>query len=198
MATSTSSSGMNLNTGSSYVIKPKTMAIPLESFEVQIESSVDFASLKRNGMNLDVLMGAQQLYAYFSMLNGPTYVNLVKDFWVRGEVYDLDSAKIEGNQVVARDPSLKGKTRKEMGLEPFRKTEIRSAVMGIPITIIEEVIARACRVAPEGRFLWNVSRKHPLLEIFTTLVLKGNPTTKLVEIERNHRMLLKFITDCFF
>ena len=80
MATSTSSSGMNLNTGSSYLIKPKTMAIPLESFEVQVESAVDFASLKRNGMNLDALMGAQQLSAYFSMLNGPIYVKLVKDF----------------------------------------------------------------------------------------------------------------------
>jgi len=59
MATSTSSLGMNLDTRSSYVIKPKTMAIPLESFEVQVESPVDFASLKRNGMNLDALMGAQ-------------------------------------------------------------------------------------------------------------------------------------------
>ena len=99
---------------------------------------------------------------------------------------------------MARDPSLKGKTRKEIGLEPFRKKEIRSAVMGIPITITKEVIARACRVAPEGKFLCNVSRKHPLLEMFTTQVLKGNPSTKLVEIDDNHMMLLKFITDCFF
>jgi len=149
-------------------------------------------------MNLDSLMGGQQLFAYFSMFNGPTYVKLVKDFWVRAEVYDVDAAKVEELQVVARDPSLRGKTRKEMSLEPFRQTEIRSAVMGIPITIIEEVIAKACRVAPTGRFLWNVSRKHPLLEMFTTVVLKGNPATKLVDIEGPHRMLLKFMTDCFF
>jgi len=141
-----SDSGLQINTGSSYMIKPKTMAIPFESFEVQVESLVDFASLRRNGMNLDALMGAQQLYAYFSMLNGPTYVKLVKDFWVRAEVYDLDAAKIEEHQAVARDPSRKGKTRKEMGLEPFRQTEIRSAVMVIPITITEEVIAKACSV----------------------------------------------------
>jgi len=44
-----------------------------------------------------------------------------------------------------------------MGLEPFKKLEIRSAVMGIPITITEEVISKACRMAPEGRFQWNVS-----------------------------------------
>ena len=77
--TGSSGSGLQINTGSSYVIKPKTMAIPFESFEVQVESPVDFASLKRNGMNLDSLMGAQQLFAYFNMLNGPTYVKLVKD-----------------------------------------------------------------------------------------------------------------------
>ena len=196
--TSSSGSGLQINSGSSYVIKPKTMAIPLESFEVQVESPVDFASLKRNGMNLDSLMAAQQFFDYFNMLNGPTYVKLVKDFWVRAEVYDVDAAKVEELQAVARDPSLKGKTRKEMGLEPFRQTEIRSAVMGIPITITEEVIAKACKVASTGRFLWNDSTKHPLLEIFTIVVQKGNPATKLVDIEDNNRMLLKFMTDCFF
>ena len=196
--TGSSGSGLQINTGSSYVIKPKTMAIPFESFEVQVESPVDFASLKRNEMNLDALMAAQHLFPYFNMLNGPTYVKLVKDFWVRAEVYDMDAAKVEELQVVARDPSLRGKTRKEIGLEPFRQTEIRSTVMGIPITIIEEVIAKACRVAPSGRFLWNISRKHPLLESFTSVVLKGNPATKLVDIEGHHRMLLKFMTDFFF
>jgi len=140
--TGSSGSGLQINTGSSYVIKPKTMAIPLESFEVQVESLVDFASLKRNGMNLDALMAAQHLFPYFNMLNGPTYVKLVKDFWVRAEVYDVDSANVEELQVVARDPSRRGKTRKEMDLKPFRQTEIRSAVMGIPIIIIEEVLPR--------------------------------------------------------
>jgi len=38
-------------------IKPKTMVIPLDSFEVQSESPVDFASLKRNGMDLESLIG---------------------------------------------------------------------------------------------------------------------------------------------
>ena len=74
---------MQLDTRSKYMIKPKTMVIPIESFDVQVESPVDFAYLKRNRMNLDALMEAQRLVDYFRMLNGPTYVNLVKDFWVR-------------------------------------------------------------------------------------------------------------------
>jgi len=56
------------------------MAIPLESFEVQSESPVDFASLNRNGMEMDALIAAQQMFPYFEMLNGPTFVTLVKDF----------------------------------------------------------------------------------------------------------------------
>jgi len=172
------------------------MSIPLESFEVQIESPVDFASLERNGMNMNALMTAQQMFPYFEMLNEPTYEKLVKEFWIRAEVYDLETAKAEELKAVTQDPSLGGKTRKEMGLEPFRQTEIRSAVMGITIT--EEVIAKACRVAPTGRFLWNASRSHPLLERFKSVVMNGNLATKLVDIEAHHRMLLKFMTECFF
>jgi len=54
------------------------MAIPPESLEVQIESPVDFASLNRNGMNLDALMAAQELFPYFHMLNEPTMWNWLK------------------------------------------------------------------------------------------------------------------------
>ena len=137
------------------------MAIPLDSFEVQSESPVDLASLKRNGMDLESLIAIQEMFPYFEMLNGPTYVTLVKDFWVRAEVYDVD-------------------------------------VMGIPITITEEVIAKACRVAANGRFIWNANRNTPLLESYKGVVLKGNSSTKLVDIDGQHRMLLKFMTECFF
>jgi len=111
MATSTSGYGMQLATGSSYVINPKTMTIPFDSLDVQIESPVDFTSLKRNGMNLEALISAHKLFDYFCMLNGPTYVNLVKDLWVRAEIYDQESARTEERQVVSRNPSLKGKSR---------------------------------------------------------------------------------------
>jgi len=196
MASSSSKQVINLSSGN-LLNKSKTMAIPTESLEVQIESPVDFASLNRNGMNLDALMAAQGLFPYFHMLNGPTYVELVKDFWVRAEVYDEEASINEELQAVIRDPSLKGKTRDEMGLETFSETEIRSAVMGVPITITEEIIAKACRTEPSGRFLWNITKKHALLERYTAVVLKGNPSTKLVDINANQRMLLKFLTECF-
>ena len=96
------------------------------------------------------------------------------------------------------DLSLRGKTRHEMGLESFRQMEIRSSVMDIPITITEEVIAKACRVAANGKFIWNANRNHPFLESYKGVVLKGNSSTKLVDIDGQHKMLLKFMTECFF
>jgi len=104
----------------------------------------------------------------------------------------------EEDEAVIRNPTLRGKTRQEMGLKSFRKTKIRSTVMGIPITITEEVIAKACRVSANGRFIWNANITHPFLESYKGVVLKENSSTKLVDIEGQHRMLLKFMTECFF
>jgi len=70
--------------------------------------------------------------------------------------------------------------------------------MGIPITITEEVIAKACRVTATSRFIWNANRNHPLLDSYKGVVLKGNSSTKLVDIDGHHRMLLKFMIECFF
>jgi len=198
MATSTSGSSMQQGTRSNYSIKPITVSIPIDSLEVQIESPVDFASLKRNEVDMDALITAQKMSGYFQMLNGPTYVNLVKEFWIRAEVFDVESAKAQESQAISRNPNLKGKSRKEMGLEPFHDLEIKSAVMDIPVSITEGVIAKACRMAPEGRFQWNVSRKDALLESYTNLLLRGNPATKLVDMDIKHRVLLKIINECFF
>jgi len=146
-----------------------------------------------------ILIGQWYIPLWYTsaILNGPTYSKLVKDFWSRAEVYDLNAAKDEEDEAVIRDPSLKGKTRQEMGLESFRQTEIRSTVIGIPVTITEEVIARACRVTPSGRFLWNITGKHPLMASYTSVVLKGDSATKMVNIDNSHKMLLKFLTECF-
>ena len=102
-------------------------------------------------MNLESLITVQEMFPYFDMLNGPTYVTLVKDFWARAEVYDLEAALAEEDDTMIRNPTLRGKTRQEMGLKSFNQMDIRATVMGIPITITEEVIAKACRVSANGR-----------------------------------------------
>ena len=145
MASSTSGSSSKSNLS----IKPVTVPLPIDSLVVQIESPVDFASLKRNNVDMEAFISAQKMAGYFKMLNGPTYVNLVKEFWIRAEVFDVDSAKAQEREAVSGNPSMRGKTRKEMGLEPFQGLEIKSAVMGILVSITEGVISQACRMPLE-------------------------------------------------
>jgi len=48
------------------------------------------------------------------MLNGPTYEFLVKYFSVRAKIYCKHASKLEEDEKVLIEPSLKGKTREEM------------------------------------------------------------------------------------
>jgi len=119
---------------------------------VQVESPVDFTSLLYHGCNIREYYESHDLISYFNMLNGPTYINLIRHFRVRAHVYDRKAAQLEMDEKVLIDPSLAGKSREEMGLEPFTCTEIRSSIMGIPVFISQEVIAYVIRRAFEGSF----------------------------------------------
>jgi len=135
-----------------YEIKGRTMALEEWDLIVQIESPVDFTSLVCHGCNMKELYESQDLLNYFDMLNGPTYMNLIRNFWVIAHVYDKHAAKLEMEEKVLIDPSLAGKTREEMGLEPFIDIEIRSSIMGVPVFISQDIIAYVIRRASEGSF----------------------------------------------
>jgi len=47
---------------------------------IQVKSPVDFTSLSYHGCNIKEYYEAQDLISYFNMLNGPTYINLIRDF----------------------------------------------------------------------------------------------------------------------
>jgi hypothetical protein len=118
-----------------YEIRGKTMSLEEWELNVQTENPVDFTSLAYHGCDMRSYYEAQSLMDYFIMLNGPTYTNLVRHFWVRAQVYDRKAAQPKMDEKVLIDPTLAGKSRKEMGLEPFTVTEIRSSIMGIPVFI---------------------------------------------------------------
>ena len=96
---------------------------------------------------------------YFSMLSGPTYLTLVRHFWVRAEIYDMKASQLEMEEKILIDPSLQGKTREEMGLEPFRQEEIRSSIMGISVVISVDTIAGVIKRASEGKFVYGLNSK---------------------------------------
>jgi len=118
-----------------FEIKGRTISLEEWDLHVQVERLVDFTSLTLNGCNIKEYYESQDLIHYFNMLNGPTYENLVRHFWVRASVYDKHAAKQEMDEKVLIDPSQAGKSREEMGLEPFVDLEIRSSIMGIPVLI---------------------------------------------------------------
>ena len=90
--------------------------------------------------------------------SGPTYLTLVRHFWVRAKLYDQKAAKLEMDEKVLIDPSLEGKTCEEMGLEPFRGEEIRSSVLGIPVVISVDTIAGVIRRDSGGRYILSLKK----------------------------------------
>ena len=151
MATSSSNqeTSMQLATGEAYQIRGRTMSLEEWELTVQVENPVDFKSLAHHGCKLRHFYHTQDLDDYFYMLKCPSYENLVRHLCVRAEIYDSHAAKMEEHEKVLIDPTLEGKTREELGLKPFTYTEIRSSIMGIPVSITEEIIARTIRRSTE-------------------------------------------------
>jgi hypothetical protein len=117
-----------------------------------VENPVDFIYQAHHGCELRNYYQAQDLDNYFFMLNGPSYLNLINNFWVTAKIYDRHATKLEEQEKVLINPSMAGNTREELDLKPFTCVEIQSSIMGIPITIYEEIIARAIRRTAEGSF----------------------------------------------
>ncbi|KAK2389866.1 hypothetical protein QL285_063428 [Trifolium repens] len=127
----------------------ETVAGP-ESFEFITEKFVDFESLKVNGIDIQSLFYDQQWKNYFEMLNGFVYYDIVKYFWQKATIFDKFNADEELRKMVEKDGSLKGKTRTQLGLKPYRGKEIRSNIMGINVLITQEHIAKILGLDNEG------------------------------------------------
>ena len=85
-----------------------------------------------------------------------------------------------------------------MGLKEFTRTEIRSNLMGIPITINEEIIGRACRRKVEGVFQWDLNSKTSIWkETVVDTLFNGNPVGKYSDMQKEHKVLQKLMQACF-
>jgi len=100
--------------------------------------------------------------------------------------------------MVLLNPDLKGKSRAEMGLKEFKRTEIRSNVMRISVTITEKVIGRACRRSVEGAFQWNLNKKtSDWIPVVKQSLFKGKKDGKYCGMEKEHIVLQKLLQECF-
>jgi hypothetical protein len=118
--------------------------------EFLTEKFVDFESLRINGIDVQSLFFDQQWGNYFDMLNGFVYYDIVKYFWNKATIFDKFSADEEVKEMVAKDKTLKGKSRVQLGLRPYKGKEIRSNIMGINVLITQEHIAKVLGLDNEG------------------------------------------------
>ncbi|WJX19324.1 NADH:ubiquinone reductase (H(+)-translocating) [Trifolium repens] len=141
---------INLKSQEKLVFKDNVTDAGPESFEFVTEKFVDFESFKVNGIDIQSLFYDQQWKNYFEMLNGFVYYDIVKYFWQKATIFDKFNADEEVRKMVEKDSSLKGKTRTQLGLRPFRGKEIRSNIMGINVLITQEHIAKILGLDNEG------------------------------------------------
>ncbi|KAK2363402.1 hypothetical protein QL285_088391 [Trifolium repens] len=121
-----------------------------DSYDFYTEKFVDFDSLKANGIDVQNLFFDQKWENYFEMLNGFVYYDIVKYFWQKAKVFDRVSADEEYKNLIAKNKSLKGKTRQELGLKPYRGREIRSNILGINVVITQAHIAKILGLDNKG------------------------------------------------
>jgi len=86
----------------------------------------------------------------------------------------------------------------EKGLEKFKRVEILSNVMGIPITITKEVIGKACRRNVEGTFQRNLNKKtSDWIPVVKQSLFKGKKEGNYSDMEKEHKVLQKLMQECF-
>jgi len=90
-------------------------------------------------------------------------------------------------------PSLAGKSREEMGLEPFTVTEIRSSIIGISVFISKEQIAWVIRRASEGRFVSGLdnNKTSPWNETVNKTMFNSTKKGKYCDLSMEHKLLLR-------
>jgi hypothetical protein len=177
------------------------MALEEWDLNIQTENPVDFESLAFHGCDIRSYYEKQDLMDYFDMLNGPTYTTLVRHFWVRALVYDKAASEVEETQKILLDPTLEGKTREEMGLEPFRCVEMMSNIMGIPMFISKEAIAVVLRRDNTGKYAGieiENPKKSPWKEIVNKTMFGSKKKGKYSELSMEKKMLLKIHNETFF
>jgi hypothetical protein len=116
---------INIHSGASFIKADNTTAFGEFGLHPNIERAVDFESLRVNKNDVRSILLSQQWDHYFEMLNGPVYYDLVRKLWSKAYVFDRIFTDNQEAVFLSKNPDDVGLTREQMGLEPFRKTEIR-------------------------------------------------------------------------
>ncbi|WJX14148.1 NADH:ubiquinone reductase (H(+)-translocating) [Trifolium repens] len=166
-----------------------------DDLNLAIENPVDLEGIRVNGFaNVVNLFKRQGLEYYFDLLNGPTYTELVKEFWMKATIINKDVYIQRIKDMVEEKPELQGKTPEQMGLKPFTITEIESFVAGFRISIRVCNICEALKIDRGGLVLRNSDEVGPDVEEFI-FKPKADPKEKF-EWTNNCKVIYKILIDC--
>ncbi|KAK2456875.1 hypothetical protein QL285_004202 [Trifolium repens] len=143
-----------------------------------MECPVDFESLGVNGFpEVKTRFEKQGMLHYFDILNGPTYNEFVKEFWMKATIITKAKYQDRLKELIAEKPEFYGKTPAEMGLRPFVSTEIESYVSGFRVAIRLAHIYEALKLTEGGLFLKTTDSVEPEVKEFI-FKPKENPEDK--------------------
>ena len=196
MAGSSSSSAINIESAKSLVIRPNDASISKNSLRIQVENIVDFGSLERNEVVITKFFSHQQWGPFFRMLNGPTYTELVRHFWIKASVVTEKEAKEEEISLIRSKPEMKGKSRMEMGLSDFTETEVRSTVLGLEMVITESMIRKLLQIPSGGLFVTGQKGDSEFAERIEATLHQGRPSRKVIDMATDHRIIYKIVLGC--
>ncbi|KAK2433121.1 hypothetical protein QL285_018425 [Trifolium repens] len=165
-----------------------------DEINVAIESPVDLESIRVNGF-ADVvnLFKKQGLEYYFDFLNGPTYSELVKEFWMKASVITRDIYNKKVKETMEKHPEWKERTPEEMGLRSFFSTEIESFVAGFRISIRLCHILEALKLKRDGVIIKQSDVVGPEVEEYL-FKPKTDPKEKF-EWTDNCKVIYKILID---
>ncbi|KAK2416464.1 hypothetical protein QL285_038858 [Trifolium repens] len=165
-----------------------------DDLNLAIENPVDLDRLRVNGFaNVVNLFKRQGLEYYFDLLNGPTYTEMVKEFWMKATIINREVYVQRIKDMIEENPALRGKTPEQMGLKPFTSTEIESFVAGFRISIRVCNIYEALKIDSGGLILRNTDEIGPDVEEFI-FKPKADPKDK-PEWTNNCKVIYKILID---
>ncbi|KAK2352424.1 hypothetical protein QL285_096416 [Trifolium repens] len=165
-----------------------------DEINVAIESPVDLESIRVNGF-ADVvnLYKKQGLEYYFDLLNGPTYYELVKEFWMKASVITRDVYDKKVREKMEEHPEWKERTPEEMGLRSFYSTEIESFVAGFRISIRLCHILEALKLKRDGVIIRHTDEAGPDVDEYL-FKPKTDPKDKF-EWTNNCKIIYRILID---
>ncbi|WJX45346.1 NADH:ubiquinone reductase (H(+)-translocating) [Trifolium repens] len=165
-----------------------------DELNVAIENPVDLESIRVNGFAEVVhLYKKQGLEYYFDLLNGPTYTEMVKEFWMKASVITRDVYNKKVREKIEENPEFKERTPEEMGLRSFFSTEIESFVAGFRISIRLCHILEALKLKRDGVIIKHSDEASPDVDEYL-FKPKTNPKDKF-EWTNNCKIIYRILID---